>query len=242
VNATFLRLELLRLFRNKRVLVFSLVVPVALYLGISSGAKDSDRLGGFTVATYIMVSMAGYSAQIALLAGGARIAFERQVGWNRQVRIAGMPGGTYVRTKVALSYASAVPGLVAVLIAGAVTNADLHGVRWVTAPLALLLALAPIAALGVLVGYLVKPDSVQQIMGLGSAAMGFLGGQFIPAAQFSSGMLDVVKLFPPYWSTEVGRHVVAGVSLPVEGYIVLVTWTVALSALAARAYARDSSK
>lgn len=241
MNQTYLRLELLRLARNRRVLVFSLIVPVALYLGISSGGGH-DKLGSLTVATYIMVSMAGYSAQISLLAGGARIALERKAGWNRQLRIAGLSGRTYLTSRVSLAYIAAVPGLAAVMVAGAATDAKLSGIKWVLTPLAVLVALAPIAALGVLVGYLAQPDNMQQIMGLGSAAMGFLGGQFIPATQFSTGVLDVVKLFPPYWSTEAGRHVVEGRSLAGEGYLVLVVWTVVLGALAARAYSRDSGK
>ena len=34
-----------------------------------------------------MVSMAGFGAMIAAIAGGARIAAERSVGWNRQLRL-----------------------------------------------------------------------------------------------------------------------------------------------------------
>jgi ABC-2 type transport system permease protein len=241
MNPTFLRYEVLRLVRNRRIVIFSVILP-SLIFELSAQGSPKDRLGGFTVVTYVLVSMLTYSSLLALLSGGARISLERSVGWNRQLRIAGLSGRTYITTKVALSYASAVPGAIVLLLFGASQDARFGGVRWVEVPLSIMVCLAPVAALGVLAGYLAKPDALQQIIGLGSALLAFAGGLFIPAANFSHTVLEVVKLLPPYWAAEVGRDVLQDHWLPAQGTVVVVAWTVALGAVAARIYARDSAK
>ena len=55
MNLTYLRLEVVRVLRNKRVLVFSILLPSILLLVIGSPEKH-EAYQGTTVAAYIMVS------------------------------------------------------------------------------------------------------------------------------------------------------------------------------------------
>ena len=90
-----------------RFFIFSLVFPLALFLVIAGPNRDDDDLGGrrSRVPLYYMVGMAGYGAMIAVIAGGARIAAERSVGWNRQLRLTPLPARSYFRAKVLTGYA-----------------------------------------------------------------------------------------------------------------------------------------
>ena len=45
--------------------------------------------------------MIAFGAMTAVIAGGARIAAERSVGWNRQLRITPLAPARYFRAKVA---------------------------------------------------------------------------------------------------------------------------------------------
>ena len=88
LNPTLLRIELLRVLRNRRTMIFTLVMPAVFYLifGVSQSYADQDA-GRGNVAAYIMISMAAYGAMIASTGGGAMVATERAQGWSRQLRL-----------------------------------------------------------------------------------------------------------------------------------------------------------
>jgi SAM-dependent methyltransferase len=78
LNPTLLRIEILRVLRNRRTMIFTLVMPAVFYLifGVSQNYADQDA-GRGNVAAYIMISMAAYGAMIASTGGGAMVATER---------------------------------------------------------------------------------------------------------------------------------------------------------------------
>src|SRR4051794_36183674 len=81
-SPTVLRIELRRMFRNRRTIIFTPVMPVLLYLII--GANDSyggEKAGSGNVSAHILISMAAYGAVLAATSGGAMVANERALGW-----------------------------------------------------------------------------------------------------------------------------------------------------------------
>ncbi len=54
-----------------------------------------------------MVGLAAFGDMNAMLSSGARIAAERSVGWNRQLRLTPLTTRAYFRAKVITSYAMA---------------------------------------------------------------------------------------------------------------------------------------
>lgn len=242
MNTALLRLEMRRTLRNRRVLLITTVFPVVFFLGFSGG-DQAQHLGGLTIAPYVMASMATYAAMNALFAGGGLIATERAVGWSRQLRVAGLRGRDYVLTKLATAYLTAVPGLVLVFVVAAVDkHVRLSAVTWVATAVAILAALLPVAALGVAVGYLVRVQNLQPLLGIGSALLALLGGIWVPTELFPRALRDIVQALPTYWSADAGRAALRGTWIGWEGVAVLLAWTVALGALAAHAYQRDSMR
>ena len=59
-----------------------------------------------------MVGLAAFGTMNAMLSAGARIAGERAVGWNRQLRITPLSTRTYFRAKVLTGYLMAATTLV----------------------------------------------------------------------------------------------------------------------------------
>jgi len=95
-SVTYLRYELLRTVRNTRFFIFSLVFPLILFY-VVAGANKTLTLGNIPFPTYYMAGMISWGTMAAVLAGGARIAAERSVGWNRQLRLTPLTPRTYFR-------------------------------------------------------------------------------------------------------------------------------------------------
>jgi ABC-2 type transport system permease protein len=66
----------------------------------------------------------------AMLGTGARIAGERQVGWNRQLRISPLSAPAYLRAKVAISYLMAALSLILLSASGTILGVRLPASEW----------------------------------------------------------------------------------------------------------------
>src|ERR1700722_19829170 len=88
-NLTILKLEVRRLTRNRRTLVFAVVLPVVLFLAFGLiKSYAGERAGEGNVSAFIMISVSLYGAALATTAGGAMVSIERAAGWSRQRRLA----------------------------------------------------------------------------------------------------------------------------------------------------------
>ena len=219
-HVVYARYELLRLWRNKRFFIFSLGFPLVLFLVIGGSNKGTsiDLPGGVKIdfLLYYMVGMAGYGAMIAAISGGARIAAERSVGWNRQLRLTPLSPRAYLRTKVLTAYLMSVLSIVLLFAAGIAYGVRISPFdRWLAMTGLMLVALAPFIALGVLVGHLLPIDSIGPALGGGSAFFGFLGGQWFPLP--NSGFLHYLgEGIPSYWLTQASRIGIGGTAWGVD--------------------------
>jgi ABC-2 type transport system permease protein len=244
MSVDYLRFELMRTLRNRRVLIFSLAFPLVLYLLIAGPNRNEHNLSGTGISAplYFMIGLASFGTMNAILSSGARIAAERSTGWNRQLRITPLKTRDYFRAKIATSYLLALASLLALYIAGASIGVSLPANRWVQMTLLILVGLIPFAALGVLLGHLLTADSIGPAIGGTTALFAFLGGSWFPIT--GGGFIEhLAKLLPSYWVVQASR---AGLGAPhpwgSEGWIVIAVWSVVLIALASRAYQRDTQR
>src|SRR5690349_8519285 len=98
-NATLMRIELKRMLRNRRTIIFTLIFPAAMFLAFGGSSGSDDRVGSGNVSAYIMVSMALYGAALTAAAGGAMVALERSLGWSRQLRLTPLNPVVYIVVK-----------------------------------------------------------------------------------------------------------------------------------------------
>jgi ABC-2 type transport system permease protein len=243
-RVAYLRFELIRTIRNRRVLIFSLAFPIVLYLLIAAPNKNEHSVGGTGISAplYFMIGLAAFGTMNAMLSSGARIAAERSVGWNRQLRITPLTTREYFRAKVATSYLLAVVSLFALYAAGAALGVSLPADRWVNMTWLILIGLVPFAAMGIWLGHMLTADSVGPAIGGTTALFAFLGGTWFPIT--GSGFIaTVAKQLPSYWVVQASR---AGLGYKhpwgSHGWAVIIAWSAALIVLARRAYQRDTQR
>lgn len=244
MSATYLRFELVRTLRNRRVLIFSLAFPVTLYLLIAGPNRNEHNLSGTGISSplYFMIGLAAFGAINAVLSSAGRISAERTAGWNRQLRITPLTPRQYFRAKVATSYLLAVVSLIALYIAGASLGVSLSAGNWLHMTWLILIGLIPFAALGILLGHLLTADSVGPAIGGTTALFAFLGGTWFPIT--GNGLIaDIAHDLPSYWVVQASRAGL-GDSHPwsTHGWAVIAIWSIALIALARRAYQRDTKR
>ncbi len=237
----YLAVEVRRVLRSTRFLIFSVVFPVVLfllYVGIFANG-DTAAIG------VLMVNMTAFGALSATLFAGGRLAVERAAGWQRQLRLTPLSGSGYLAAKGVTAMLLALPAVVLVPLIGAVAEGvSLDVVGWVRVTVGIWLAVIPFALIGLLIGQLGTPDSIQPIMSLTMMVMSLLGGIFIPIDSMPPWLLDVAQVLPSYWLGQIGRGAVTtdlSVNLG-KAVLVLAVWTAAVGIGVIRRYRRDSAR
>lgn len=248
---TYTKYELLRTVRNRRSFFFSLFFPLVMYYLLALPNKNNHNFGGTAgnpthlfAPQYYMTGLLAFGGMIAVLSGGARIAAERSVGWNRQLRLTPLSPRSYFRAKLVTSYFLAIIAIVLLYASGIILGVRLHPFsNWFTMTGLVLVALIPFAALGVALGHLLTIDSMGPAMGGITSLFAFLGGTWFPITG-SGGFVDFCKLLPSYWLTRAGQVGLSGTTDPwgAQGWLVIAAWAVAMGAFALLAYRRDTRR
>jgi ABC-2 type transport system permease protein len=242
MNVTYLRMEIVRLLRNKRVLIFSMLMPAILLL-IFGGLYKKDALNGVGAAAYLMVSMGLFGSMSAAIGSGGSIAVERGIGWNRQLRLTPLRPASYVATKVVLSLVMALPPLLLTYVIGAVSlDVRLPTSTWVLVAAGSWLGALPFAALGLLIGYVAKPDSVQQISGLLYMLLAAFGGIWVPVEQMPALMHRIAEWTPAYWVGQAARSPLFHRALDLHAVWMILAWTAILGIVALRRFRADTAR
>lgn len=190
----FLALEMKRMLRNRRTLLFTFFMPPLFFIifGTQSDYR-THAYGSGNITGYIMVSMAVYGAMLATTSGGAMVAVERSLGWSRQLRLTPLRPMAYIATKIAVAMVLGLLSVAVVFAAGAVMGAELPVSAWVGCFLIAWIGSLVFAAFGLFVGYLLPSENVMQILGPVLAVLSFAGGLFMPL----NGWFETVsKVFP----------------------------------------------
>lgn len=237
---TYTRYELLRTVRNTRFFLFSLVFPLILFL-LVAGPNRHQQLGGIPFPIYYMSGMAAWGTMAAVLAGGARIAAERSVGWHRQIRLTPLSPRAYIGTKVLTGYVMALASIALLYAAGTSVGVRLSLARWVTMTALILLGLVPFAALGIALGHALTVESMGPALGGITSLLALLGGAWGPVGD-SGALHRLIELLPSYWLVQAAKSAIDGGTWPAKGWLVMAAWTVVLTRLAVRAFRRDTER
>jgi len=241
-SSVYMRYELLRILRSRRFVILALGFPLGLFYVIAAPNRNVQNLGhsGLSAPLYYMVGLAAFGTMNAMMSSGARIAAERAVGWNRQLRITPLTAREYFRAKVVTGYVMCLLTLALLYVAGATLGVSIPAGEWVRMTILILLGLVPFAAIGIWIGHLLTPDSIGPTLGGMTAIFAFLGGVWFP---ITSGTLQqIAQLLPSYWLVQAAHIGVGGSGWDVRGWITVAVWTVAAAALARRAYRRDTKR
>ncbi|KAM9865361.1 hypothetical protein ACIFOC_01893 [Leucobacter aridicollis] len=196
-TATFFRVEVMRQFRNPYTLVFTLGMPIAMYLLFGAAAEyATSSAGNGNVAFYVMASMAAFGAATAMTSLCSLAASEVGQGWGRQIALTplSIPGYAVVKLAVALAFSAV--SVAGVFLVGALTGARADSPWAWPLVAAIILAGGLIFGLfGLGTGLAFNSDTAASLASIAITLFGFVGNVFMP---LSGAMLTVAHFTPMY--------------------------------------------
>jgi ABC-2 type transport system permease protein len=238
-----IKLELRRMMRNKRTVIFTFVMPAVFFLLFGTGSDArTQRVGGGNVTGYILVSMAVYGAMLATTSGGAMVSVERAAGWSRQLRLTPLKPVAYIAVKLVLAM---IIGLVSVVVAfavGAASGAQLPAHAWLECGLLGWVCALVFAAFGLFMGYLLPSENVMQILGPVLGVLSFAGGLFVPVDNLGHTFATIAKFTPVYGVGEIARYPLTQDGNLWLAVLNVVVWTTIFSAGAIWRFRRDTAR
>lgn len=242
-SPALLALELRRTARNKRTVVFTLIMPAAFFLLFGTNAASrTDRVGGGNVSGYILVSMAVYGAMLATTSGGAMVSLERAAGWSRQLRLTPLWPAAYIAVKLVLAMVLGAVSVAVAFAVGALSGADLPARAWVECGLLAWGCALVFAAFGLFMGYLLPSENVMQILGPVLAVLSFAGGLFVPVDQLGRTFATIATFTPVYGVGEIARYPLTHDGTLWAAVLNVVVWTALFAAGAMWRFRRDTAR
>jgi ABC-2 type transport system permease protein len=244
LNLTALGLEVRRVTRNRRTLIFAIILPVVLFLTIgtnNSFVHETDGRGNVTA--FIMVSMALYGAVLATTTGGAMVSIERAAGWSRQLRLTPLTPVAYIAIKLITALVLGLAAVVAVYAAGIITGKpSLPVYLWIISGLCVWIGSLVFAAFGLLMGYLLPTENVMQFLGIGLFLLSLAGGLFYPPSSFPQLIQDIAKFTPLYGLNELVHAPLLGQGVHVAWVANVVIWLVIFAGGAVWRFRKDTAR
>jgi len=240
-SRTFLRLEVRRLLRNRRTVIFTLVMPPVFFFAFGTG-HDAENAGRGNVTAYVMISLAVYGAMIATTGGGAMVGLERAVGWSRQLRLTPLDPIAYVVVKVLSAMTLGALSVAITFGVGALGGARMEAWVWVSTALIAWVGALVFAAFGLFMGYLLPSENVMQILGPVLALLAFFGGLFVPLSVLGSSFRDIAQYTPAYGVGVLARAPLTGDPVSVSAVANVVLWTLVFAGGAVWRFRRDTAR
>lgn len=237
----YLKFELRRMFREPRLLVLTVAMPVILFLAITPTVKGANPAETADIHAYLMVAWAAYGALLGTFSSGVGVSQERTIGWLRQLRITPLPPVQVVITKAIACSVVAIPAVLVVSVVGMLKGVDFGVAQLGELALFMWLGSIPFALIGLAVGFLLPANLAQPASFLVSFTLAFAGGIFIPTASLPKTMQNVVHYTPSYRFTQAGYDVLQKHTQSATGWLIIAAWFVIFGACAALAYRRTAA-
>lgn len=243
-SLTILRLEVRRLLRNRRTMLFTVLLPVIFFLifGLNSAYANLSA-GHGNVSAFIMISMALYGAILATASGGAMVSIERAAGWSRQLRLTPLSSMAYIAIKMLTALVLGLGAVLAVYLTGIITGkASMPVHLWIITALCVWIGSLLFAAFGLFIGYLLPSENIMQIISFALMLCAFGGGLFIPLSQFSSALQTMATFTPLYGLNQLVHYPLVGGSFGWNWVLNLAAWMVIFVAGAVWRFRRDTAR
>ncbi len=243
-NLTLLGIEVRRVLRNRRTMIFAIVMPIFFFWLFGVTQKyDNGSVGNANVSAFVMVSMALYGAVLATTSGGAMVSIERAQGWSRQLRVTPLSPVAYVAVKMLTAMVLGAMSVAAVYVVGVATGKPSMSVTlWVVTGLSVWVGSLVFAAFGLFMGYLVPTENVMQILGFVLVLFAFAAGLFIPLSQFGHGLRVFARFTPLYGLNQLVHAPLLRGSFDVVWVINAVAWLAIFTAGAVWRFRKDTAR
>jgi ABC-2 type transport system permease protein len=241
LSLTFLYLELRRLLRNRRTVIFTLVIPVIFFYSFKGGRRIQAE-GGPEFQAITMIGISVYGAMVSATSGGALVSVERALGWSRQLRLTPLQPPAYIAIKLGNAMLLGLVSVTVVNVVAAFDGVRIAGETWVLSGLLAWGAALVFASFGLFMGYLLPSENVMQFIGPVLGIFGFFGGLFVPVQLLPSGIQTVAPYMPPYGVAQIARFPLVGGAFDYTWLLSMLLWTAGFAAGAAILFRRDTRR
>ena len=243
-NLTVLRLEVRRLLRNRRTVLFAIVFPVFFFLIFGLNASYANqRAGHGNVSAFIMISMALYGAVLATTSGGALVSIERAAGWSRQLRLTPLSAPAYILIKVLTALVLGLASVVVVYAVGALTGKpSMPFYLWIVTGLCVWIGSLLFAAFGLFMGYLLPTENVMQILGFVLVLFAFGGGLFVPLSQYPHVLQTLAAYTPLFGLNQLTHAPLLGGSINISWVANVLAWLIIFAGGAIWRFRKDTAR
>lgn len=203
-------LDVRRVLRNPRHLIFALAMPVGFYLLYSAMYGKGASFSHTTWGAYFLVSMVTFGALgITLNITGTQVAVERGQGWQRLLRLTPLSGSQYTVSKLITAMLGSLAVCILVTAAAAATGVDVLGLNVIPAVSAVWAGSVAFAAVGLLIGQAFDAVSVTYAVTVVYLGVGFLGGLWAPLKVLPPVFTTIARFTPSYHIAELGWRILA---------------------------------
>jgi ABC-2 type transport system permease protein len=190
------RYEFLRVLRTPAFALPTLLFPPLFYLlfGLLLN-RGSANAAHYLFATY---SVFGIMAP-SLFGFGVGIAIERERGWLALKRVAPMPPGAYLSSKLAMAMLfGSIIYIVLATMASSLGGVRLQAGQWLQLGAIALLGVMPFCALGLMIGSRAPANAAPAFVNLIYLPMAFLSGLWMPLTLLPAFIGKIAPLWPAY--------------------------------------------
>jgi ABC-2 type transport system permease protein len=239
------RAEFLRYLRSPILSVFTIALPIVLYLfvGLSYAGRT---VAGIPGPLYALAGFGAYAvANVMLSTFGIGLAADRARRMDVLMRATPLRPAVFLAGRAIVAVVFGLVSLSAVSLFAVVTGAvSLSPATWAALAGWLMLGSLPFLALGLAIGYLVNPNAGGVAVNLVALPLYFAAGVFRPISQLPQLIQHVAPYLPSYRYAQLAWSAVGATNTAplVTNLAFLAVWTVALALLALRAYRREQSR
>jgi len=239
-NLTALTLEIRRVLRNRRTVMFIVVFP-SLFFFMFRSSGGGRGANAALVQSYVLISMAVYGAMVGTTAGGAAVAVERSLGWSRQLRLTPLRPSAYIAMKVLTAMVLGLAAVLSAFAVGAISGVRMAPSVWLLSGLAAWGGSLVFAAFGLFMGFLLPSENVMQFVGPMLAILAMGGGLFVPLQQLPPLMRQIAMFSPAYGVGVISRAPLVG-GLTTAALASVVGWTAIFGVGAMLLFRRDTAR
>jgi len=243
-NLTVLRLEVRRLLRNRRTVIFAMVFPAFFFLIFGLNAQYATQPAGHgNESAFIMISMALYGGVLATTSGGALVSIERAAGWSRQLRLTPLSAPAYILIKVLTALVLGLASVAVVYVVGAFSGKpSMPAYLWMATGLCVWIGSLLFAAFGLFMGYLLPTENVMQLLSFALVLFAFGGGLFIPLKQYPHALQTLATYTPLFGVNELTHAPLLGGGINISWVANVLAWLVIFAGGAIWRFRKDTAR
>lgn len=203
--------DIARLRNDFPTLFFSIALPVFFYF-VFGAAQDYavEKMPGGNVGAFVMIGMALYAGVTGAVGAAGSIVTEHRSGWGRQLALTPLSDAQLLFANLVNIVVRAGLPVTAVFVAGALSGAQIDGIKWFYAFIFTIACAIPFGFYGIAWAQIVPSENSVSIATSSIVVLAFAGNLFVP---LSGTMLDISRFTPLYGAQMLARWPVA------EGFI-----------------------